>query len=36
MSDLDLDELRSELDDFAQPEKKGGRSVREERHHRGF
>jgi hypothetical protein len=31
MSDLDLDELRSELDDFAQPEKKGGRSPREER-----
>jgi len=26
MSDLDLDELRDELDDFAQPEKKGGRS----------
>jgi hypothetical protein len=31
MSDLDLDELRSELEDFAQPEKKGGRSPREER-----
>jgi hypothetical protein len=36
MSDLDLDELRSELDDFAQPEKKGGRSVREERIIAGF
>jgi hypothetical protein len=31
MSDIDLDELRSELDDFADPEKKGGRSPREER-----
>ena len=31
MGDFDLDELRSELDDFAQPEKKGGRSPREER-----
>jgi hypothetical protein len=36
MSDLDLDELRSELDDFAQPEKKGGRSPREERIISGF
>lgn len=36
MSDLDLDELRSELDDFAQPEKKGGRSPREERIIAGF
>ena len=36
MSDLDLDELRSELGDFAQPEKKGGRSPREERIIAGF
>ena len=36
MSDLDLDELRAELDDFAQPEKKGGRSAREERIIAGF
>jgi hypothetical protein len=36
MSDLNLDELRSELDDFAQPEKKGGRSPREERIIAGF
>jgi hypothetical protein len=36
MSDPDLDELRSELDDFAQPEKKGGRSTREERIIAGF
>lgn len=36
MSDLDLDELRSELDDFAQPEKAGGRSAREERIIAGF
>lgn len=36
MSDLDLDELRSELDDFAQPEKKGGRSAQEERIIAGF
>ena len=34
--DLDLDELRSELDDFAQPEKKGGRPPREERIIAGF
>jgi hypothetical protein len=36
MSDLDLDELRSELDDFAVAEKKGGRSAREERIIAGF
>ena len=36
MSDLDLDDLRAELDDFAQPEKKGGRSAREERIIAGF
>lgn len=36
MSDIDLDELRSELDEFAQPEKKGGRSAREERIIAGF
>ncbi len=36
MSDLDLDELRAELDDFAQPEKNGGRSPREERIIAGF
>ena len=36
MSDLDLDELRSELDDFAKAEKKGGRSPREERIIAGF
>lgn len=36
MSDLDLDELRSELDDFAQPEKQGGRSPREGRIIAGF
>jgi len=36
MSDLDLDDLRSELDDFAQPEKKGGRPPREERIIAGF
>lgn len=35
MSDLD-DELRNELDDFAQPEKKGGRPAREERIIAGF
>ena len=32
----DLDELRNELDEFAQPEKKGGRSPREERIIAGF
>jgi hypothetical protein len=36
MSDLDLDELRDELADFAQPEKKGGRSPRDERIIAGF
>jgi hypothetical protein len=36
MRDIDLDQLRSELDDFAQPEKKGGRSPREERIITGF
>jgi hypothetical protein len=36
MSDLDLDELRSELDYFAQAEKKGGRPPREERIIAGF
>jgi len=36
MSDLDLDELRAELDDFAVAEKKGGRSPREERIIAGF
>lgn len=36
MSDIDLDELRSQLDDFADPEKKGGRSPREERIIAGF
>lgn len=36
MSDFDLDELRDELADFAQPEKNGGRSPREERIIAGF
>lgn len=36
MSDLDLDELRAELDDYAQPEKTGGRTAREERIIAGF
>jgi hypothetical protein len=36
MSDLDLDDLRSELDEFAQPEKKGGRPPRDERIIAGF
>lgn len=36
MSELDLDDLRSELADFAQPEKKGARSPREERIIAGF
>lgn len=36
MSDLDLDELRAELEDFAEPERKGGRSPREERIIVGF
>ncbi|MDR3530628.1 MAG: GIY-YIG nuclease family protein [Rhodopila sp.] len=36
MSDPDLDELRAELDGFAQPEKKAGRPAREERVIAGF
>jgi hypothetical protein len=36
MSDLDLDQLRAELDDFAGPQKKGGHSPREERIIAGF
>jgi hypothetical protein len=36
MSEADLDELRSELKEFAPPEKKGGRSAREERVLAGF
>ena len=36
MSDLNLDELRDELADFAQPEKKVGRGPREERIIAGF
>ncbi|MCR5878804.1 GIY-YIG nuclease family protein [Phenylobacterium sp. J367] len=36
MTDLDLDDLRAELDEFAQPEKKNGRSPREERIIAGF
>jgi len=36
MNDFDLDELRDELAEFAQPEKKGGRSAREERIIAGF
>jgi hypothetical protein len=36
MSDSDLDDLRSELEEFAAPEKKGGRSPREERIIAGF
>lgn len=36
MSDLDLDDLRSELADFAQPAKRGGRSPRDERIIAGF
>lgn len=36
MSDLDLDELRSELAEFAQSKKNGGRSAREERIVAGF
>jgi len=36
MTDFDLDELRDELADFAQPEKMGGRSPREERIIAGF
>jgi hypothetical protein len=36
MADVDLDELRAELDEFAQPEKKVGRTHREERIIAGF
>ncbi len=36
MTNLDLDELREELAEFAQPEAKGGRSAREERIIAGF
>jgi hypothetical protein len=36
MSDLNLDELRDELAEFAVPQKKGGRSPREERIIAGF
>jgi T5orf172 domain len=36
MTDLDLDALAEELSDFAQPEKKGGRTAREERVIAGF
>jgi hypothetical protein len=36
MSEHDLDELRAELDEFAQPAKRGGRSPREERIIAGF
>src|SRR6202040_3246055 len=36
MTDLDLDELRAELDEFAESERKGGRSPREERVVAGF
>lgn len=36
MSELDLDALRLELDEFAEPEKKGGHSSREERIIAGF
>jgi len=36
MADIDLDELRAELDEFAQPQKKHGRSPREERIIAGF
>lgn len=36
MTDLNLDELRDELADFAQPQKKGGRSPRDERIIAGF
>jgi Meiotically Up-regulated Gene 113 (MUG113) protein len=36
MSDIDLDELRAELDDFAKPEKKGGRPPRDQRIIAGF
>jgi len=36
MTDLDLDELRSELDDFAKPKKAGGTSAKEQRIIAGF
>lgn len=36
MTELDLDDLAAELSDFAPPEKKGGRSPREERIIAGF
>jgi hypothetical protein len=36
MSDIDLDDLRAELAEFAQPEKNGGHSAREERIIAGF
>jgi hypothetical protein len=36
MSDTDLDDIRAELDEFAEPEKKGGRPPREERIIAGF
>jgi len=36
MSDLDLDDLRSELDEFAKPKKETARSAREERIIAGF
>lgn len=36
MTDPDLDELRAELDEFAKPERKGGRSPGEERIIAGF
>lgn len=36
MKDFDLDELRSELDGFAEPAKEGGRSPRDERIIAGF
>jgi len=36
MSDIDLDKLRSELADFAEPAKKGGRAPHEERITAGF
>jgi hypothetical protein len=36
MTDLDLDDLANELKDFAEPDRKGGRSAREERIISGF
>ncbi len=36
MSDIDLDQLRSELDEFAEPEMTGGRPAREQRIIAGF